>query len=176
MIWHWHYRNAKFCAWLNWRLAALQRFLIQERFDADAASFRSEMATKGVRTSKSATATPVVTVLQLAPTDELLLSRMQAFVALAVMLSRESFAAMTANKRALIGMGSQVRSKIVCARETLWAQAALESGWMLLSLPYTSTFIGVVGCRATRVGKVQYVVAVWYARCRRPPALVGWRG
>ena len=60
---------------------------------------------------------------------------MQPFMALAVMLAGEGFAAYRTDEWKLVGVGAKVRAKVVGPRETLGTESALECRRMLLDTP-----------------------------------------
>ena len=113
--------------------------LIEQRLDADAPRLAAEMAAKGVGAGEAAAAAPLGAGLERAATNELLLARVQALVALAVVLARKGLAADGADKGPLVGVGAQVGAQVVGAREALRAEVALEGGRVLLGA------LGVVG-------------------------------
>ena len=82
----------------------LRRFLVEERFDAHAASFRAEVAAQSVCAGEASSTTPLGAGLESAFADEFLLAGVQAFVAFAVVLAREGFAADGADKWSLVGV------------------------------------------------------------------------
>src|ERR1700761_6667560 len=81
-------------------------FFIQQGLNAHSSRFRSEMSAEGVGACESAAATPSLTWErpQFTSTDELLLARMQALMALTVMLAGECLPTNGADERPLIGM------------------------------------------------------------------------
>jgi hypothetical protein len=66
------------------------------------------MPTKGIGTGKASTAAPIVAIFERASADKLLLARMQALMALAIMLSSKCLAAYTADERTLVSMGTEM--------------------------------------------------------------------
>lgn len=108
------------------------RFFLEQRADADAASFRAEMAAESVGAGEASPAAPVVAVFEVAAADELLLAGVQAFVALAVVLARECLAAHAADEGALVCVRAQMRPEVVGAGEALRTQSTLEGCWVLL--------------------------------------------
>jgi hypothetical protein len=91
-------------------LLSLGGFFVQQGFDANTTGFRPEVSTQGICAGESATATPVRATLKSASTNELLLTRVQTFVAFAIMLARESFTADRANEWALIRVCPEMRT------------------------------------------------------------------
>jgi hypothetical protein len=133
--------------WLSWKalawewlqtsllvlvILALKSLFLQQGLDAYASSFAAEMTAEGIGTRKATATAPVITVLELATANKLLLARVESLVTLAVMLAGEGFATMIANERTLVCMGPKMRAQIVSASETLRTETALESGRMLL--------------------------------------------
>lgn len=88
----------------------LDVLFVQQRLDADSARLRAEMATEGVSASEAPAAAPLSALLQLALADELLLARVQPFVAFPVVLSREGFAADGADEGPLVSVCSEMGS------------------------------------------------------------------
>jgi hypothetical protein len=83
---------------------SLERFFLEEGFDANAACLASEVATESIGAGESAATTPTTAVFKVAFADKLFLARVQALVALAVVLASECFAADAAYERALVGV------------------------------------------------------------------------
>lgn len=80
---------------------------------------------------------------------------MQAFVAFAVVLAGEGFAADGADEGAFVGVGAEVGAEVVGSREAFGAEVALEGcGVFLYAL------FGARGRRAGRVGELEDVVPV----------------
>jgi hypothetical protein len=120
------------------------------------------MAAKRVGSGKASAASPVVIVLQLPPTDKLLLARVETLVALAVVLTRKCLAAVAADKRSLVSVSPEMRAKVVGACEALGAEAALECGRVLLSTlgGASGGVVRVVGGWAIGICEVEDVVPV----------------
>jgi hypothetical protein len=89
-------------------VASFDSLFIHERFDANTAGLAAEVPTKCVSTCKSPAAAPAVGVLELALANELLFTRVQAFMTLAIVLTSKCFATNTADKGALICMGTKM--------------------------------------------------------------------
>ena len=87
---------------------ALGSFLVEKRFDANAACFGTKVAAQSVGSGEAPSAAPGTAVGELASTDEFLLSRVQPFVALAVVLPGESFTADCADEGSLVGVGTEM--------------------------------------------------------------------
>ena len=125
---------------------AFRRFLVQERLDADPPSFTAEMPAEGVGTGKAPATAPLATGAQLATADEFLLAGVEAFVAFAVVLAREGFAADGTDERALVGVGAEVGAEVVGTGEALGAEVALECGGVFLdALPVVARGGGTGG-------------------------------
>lgn len=73
------------------------------------------MAAQSVRTGEAAAAAPLSASRELAAADEFLFAGMEAFVAFAVVLPCECFAAYCAHKWSFVGVGAEVGSQVVCA-------------------------------------------------------------
>lgn len=91
----------------------LLRLFFEQGADADATGFGTEMSPQGVSSGKSPAAAPVVAVFQIAAADKLLLTRVQAFVSLSIVLTRKCLAAHAADKWTLIRVGTKMRSEVV---------------------------------------------------------------
>jgi hypothetical protein len=134
-------------------------FFIKKWLDADAARFRAEMPAQCISTGKTATASPLATLLELSFANELLLSGMKSFVALSIMLARKGFPAHCADERAFVGVGAKMRAKIVGTGETFRAQTTLEGRGVLLNS------LGITTIRRCGlilwVRESQNVVSVW---------------
>lgn len=146
--------------------AFLLSFFLQERSNADASGFRAEVASKGIGTSESSPASPVVVILEYATADKLLFSGVETFVSLTVVLSGKCFTAYTAHKGAFVGMRSQMRPKIISTCEAFGAEVALKGCRVLLSPFRVRSIARLVGIGPRRISKVQDVVTVWDARSR----------
>ena len=85
------------------------RLFVQQRLDTDPAGLASEVAAEGVSAGEAPATAPVAAGPQLAFADEALLAAVQAFVAFAVVLAREGFAADSAYEGPLVGVRAQVR-------------------------------------------------------------------
>lgn len=112
------------------------------------------MAPQRIGTRETSATTPVATGTELAFADEFFLAAVQAFVALAVMLTRKRLSADGAHKRPLIGMRAQVRAEVVRACKALGAERALEGGRMFLN-----SLVRTGGGRPVRVGQFEDVIA-----------------
>lgn len=135
---------------------ALERLLVEQRLDADAAGLGPEVAAEGVGAREAAAAAPAAAASQLAAADELLLARVQALVPFAVVLAREGFAADGADEGPLVRVRPQVAAEVVGPRELFWAQGALEGGGVFLD----AFGVGGGGAGPLWVGEVEDVVAV----------------
>jgi hypothetical protein len=137
----------------------LEGFFIKQWLDANPASFRAEVSAQSISTCEAATATPLATLLELALAHEFLLARMQAFVALPVVLARECLSTHRANKRTLVSVGTEMRAQIVGSSKALWAESALERSRMLLN----ALGIPIVGahCLVVWICKSQDILSVW---------------
>lgn len=140
----------------------LHCLLVQQRLNADAARFGSEMAPESIGTREPSPTAPATTGPQVALAHKLLLPAMQTLVSLPVMLAGECFAADGADKRALVGMGPKMRSKIVRAGEALGTQGTLKGSRMLLD-----PLVGPGRRGSVRVGEFQDVVTGGNGRCGR---------
>ena len=90
------------------------------------------MPAESVGASEPAVAAPVATLLEVALADELLFAGVEAFMALAIVLTRESLATDCAHKRSLVCMRAEMRSQVVSTSKSLRTERALESCWVLL--------------------------------------------
>lgn len=81
---------------------------------------------------------------------------METFVALAVVLASEGFAADCTNERPLVRVRAQMRTKVVGSGKALGAEVALEGGRVFLC----ATPVCAVGRRPLRVGEIKNVVAL----------------
>jgi hypothetical protein len=100
---------------------ALQHFLVKKGFDANTSGFGAEMATQGVGAGEPTAAAPLASALEIALADELLLTRVQAFVALAVMLASKGFPAHRAYEGPLVRVRPEMRPEIIGSGESLGA-------------------------------------------------------
>jgi hypothetical protein len=91
------------------------------------------VAAESVGAGEAAVAAPGVAGLELASTDEFLLAAVEAFVAFAIVLAGEGFAADGADEGTLVGVGAQVGAEVVGTRESLGAETALVCGWVFLN-------------------------------------------
>jgi hypothetical protein len=82
--------------------ALLQGLFFHERLDAEAAGFAAKVPAQGVGARKTTTAAPLVTVLELTTADKLLLTTVESFMSLTVVLACESFATVTTDERTFI--------------------------------------------------------------------------
>ena len=135
---------------------SLRCFFVEERFDAHPASFGTEVTAQSVSACEAPPTAPLGAALQRAFADEFLLARVQAFVAFAVVLAREGFAADCADEWAFVGVRAQMGAEVVGAGEAFGAEVALECCWVLLD---TAVFRIGRG-RAVGFGEVQDVVAL----------------
>lgn len=134
----------------------LERLLVEQGLDADAAGLGAEVAAEGVGAGEAAAAAPDAAAGELAAADELLLARVQALVTFAVVLAGEGFAADGADEGSLVGVRPQVAAEVVGAGELFRAEAALEGGRVFLD----AFGVGGGGAGPLRVGEVKDVVAV----------------
>lgn len=134
----------------------LHGLLVQQRLDADPPRLAPEVTSQRIGTREASTAAPVATRPEFAFADELLLTAVQAFVTLAVVLARKRLAADVAHKGPLVGVRAQVRAEVVRTRKAFGAERALEGGRVFLNpLPVRAR-----GGRSARVGQFEYVIAV----------------
>ena len=132
------------------------------------------MAAQGVGAGESPAAAPGAAGAELAAADEFLFAAVEAFVAFAVVLAGEGFAADGADKRPFVGVGAQVRAEIVGAREALGAERALECGGVFL---HASGVFLAAGVRPGGVGEIEEVFAVYRGCGEAPPPRSGaWGG
>lgn len=90
------------------------------------------MATQSISSRKAAPTTPLTTGLEITLTYKFLLSRVQTFMALAIMLACKGFATNGTNKRSLIRVCAEMGAQIVRTGKALGAQRALEGSWVFL--------------------------------------------
>jgi hypothetical protein len=129
------------------------------------------MTTKSISTSESTSTTPRAVVVKLAMADKLLLSSVQALVALAVVLAGKGLAAHRAQEGTLVGVGAEMGAEVVGSREAFGAQATLEGGRVLLC---ALRGVRVVGGGTVLVGEIEDVVSVrCYIGGRGSSTLVG---
>jgi hypothetical protein len=95
--------------------------------------------------------------LEYTAADEFLLAAVQTLVTFPIVLASKRFAADGADKRTLVGVRAQVRSKVVRSSKTFRTQAALVGGRMLLDA-LGATSIGAICRRSSRIGEIEYVV------------------
>ena len=88
----------------------LQSFLVQQRPDTYPTGFATEVPPKSVCAGKSSATSPAIPRLQLSLAYKLLLARMQAFVALSVMLSGKGLATHRTHKRPFVRMRAKMRA------------------------------------------------------------------
>jgi hypothetical protein len=79
------------------------------------------MAAEGICTRESTAAAPVAAPGKVTAADEFLFARVQALVALAVVLTSEGFAADCTDKWSFVGVGAEMRAQVVCSSEPLRA-------------------------------------------------------
>ncbi len=149
----------------------LHRILVQKRLDADSARLAAEMATKSVRAREAAPATTAPACAQFTFANKLLLAAVQAFVALAVVLTRKCFPANGTYKGALVSVSAQVGAKVVCTCEALGAEVALEGGRVFLD-----ALVCARDSRAGGVGEFEDVVAIRDGRGRGATGRFGGGG
>lgn len=124
------------------------------------------MAAEGIGASEASAAAPLSALLQFTLADELLFARVQAFVALAVVLPREGFVAYGADERSLVGMCPEMRPQVVGAGESLGAEGALESSRVLLNALRVAIIRGTRRRLILRVCEAENIVAlVWNRGC-----------
>ena len=112
------------------------------------------MAPERIGTREPSATTPVATGTELAFADEFFLTAVQAFVALAVMLTCKRLTTDGAHKGPLIGMRAQVRAKVVRACKAFGTERALEGGRVFLN-----SLVCARGGRPVRVGQFEDVIA-----------------
>lgn len=105
---------------------ALHGLFVQQRLDADPACLAAEMSAEGVGTREPSAAAPVPACAELAAADEFFLARVEAFVAFAVVLAGEGFAADGADERTFVRVGAEVGAEVVGPCEAFGAEVALE--------------------------------------------------
>jgi hypothetical protein len=66
------------------------------------------MSSEGIGSSKSPSTSPIAAILQVTAADKLLLSRMQTFVSLSIVLASKCFATNATHEWALIRVGAQM--------------------------------------------------------------------
>lgn len=113
------------------------------------------MSPQSVRAREATTATPAPAGAEFAFAYEFLLAAVQPLVALAIVLARKGLSAHGAHERALVGVGAQVRAKVVGASEAFGAEVALEGSRMFLN-----PFVASRGGGAGGIGQFENVVAV----------------
>lgn len=113
------------------------------------------MTSQRIGAREAPATTPVATGTELAFADEFFLAAVQAFVALAVMLTRKRLAADGAHKGPLIGMRAQVRAEVVRACKAFGTKRALKGGRVFLN-----PLVRAGGGRPGRVGQFEDVIAV----------------
>jgi hypothetical protein len=126
--------------------------LLEQRSDAYTTSLRSEVTTEGISTGKPSPATPATVILEHSTADELLLPGVETLMSLSIMLAGKRFSANTAYKRTLVGMSTQMRTKIISSSESFRTKRTLESCWVLL---------GALGTRAiANLGRSRWVCQI----------------
>ena len=104
----------------------LSSFFVQQWLDTDTAGLGPEMPTQSTCARKSLATSPASTSGQFAFALKLLLSAVQCFVGLAVVLSAEGFAANATAKRSFIGVSPKMTSKVERACEAAGAKRTHE--------------------------------------------------
>lgn len=97
----------------------LLRFFLEKGPDTHTACLGSKVTAESISTSETPATSPVATIFEIAAADELLLSRVQTLVSLAVVLTGKRLAADAAHERSLICVCTQMRSKVVGACKSL---------------------------------------------------------
>ena len=105
---------------------ALHGLFVQQRLDADPPCLAPEMSAEGVGAREPSATAPVPACAELAAADEFFLARVEAFVAFAVVLAGEGFAADGADERAFVRVGAEVGAEVVGACEAFGAEVTLE--------------------------------------------------
>ena len=114
------------------------------------------MPAERVCAREASSTTPLVAGLERTFADEFLLTAVEAFVALAIVLSCESFAAHRANEGSFVRVRSQMTTQIIRSREALRAKITLEGRRMLLD----STVLCAVAGTTLGLREVEDVVAL----------------
>ena len=123
------------------------------------------MAAQRVRASKAPSTAPRAAGAELATADEFLFAAVEAFVAFAVVLAGEGFAAYCTDERSFVGMGPQMRAEVVCTRKAFGTEVALECGGVFLDASgVLLTHRGPGG-----IGEVEEVAAVGHRGCGGAP-------
>ena len=119
------------------------------------------MAPQGVGAREASAAAPVAARAELAAADEFFFARVEPFVAFAVVLAREGFAADGADKGAFVGVGAEVGAKVIGAGEAFGAEVALEGCRVFLDALFRSG-----SGRSGRVREFEDVIPVGDGRGR----------
>jgi hypothetical protein len=121
------------------------------------------MSAQRIGACKATPTAPLASLLELSFAYKLLLSGMQALVALPVVLAGERLPANGTDKRTLVSVGAQMGAEVVGTSKPLWAERALESRGVLLhalGIPIVGTHSLVV-----RICQPENVFPVWQRGC-----------